>query len=240
MVPNFKKRKIDSNKLRLAFGINGSIYPSDESAPAPKRRRTGRRNDKLLSIFNAPLFFPSTNSIETTTPRSTYSSDESAPAPARRRTGRRNDKLLSFFNAPLFFPSTNSIEKTSTTSPPTSRSTYPSYESAPAPARRRTGRRNDKLLSFFNAPLFFPSSNSIEETTTTTTTTPRPKRRTITRKDMAICSKPDNYLLQWTMALVHNAGKLKFGAEKKGKKGKSVFEQLDTLELAANGPREHI
>jgi hypothetical protein len=30
------------------------------------------------------------------------------------------------------------------------------------------------------------------------------------------------------MALVHNAGKLKFGAEKKGKKEKSVFEQLDT------------
>jgi hypothetical protein len=43
------------------------------------------------------------------------------------------------------------------------------------------------------------------------------------------------------MALVHNAGKLKFGAEKKGKKEKKiVFEQLDTLELAANGPREHI
>jgi hypothetical protein len=42
------------------------------------------------------------------------------------------------------------------------------------------------------------------------------------------------------MAIVHNAGKLKFGAEKKGKKEKSVFEQLDTLELAANGPREHI
>jgi hypothetical protein len=42
------------------------------------------------------------------------------------------------------------------------------------------------------------------------------------------------------MALVHNAGKLKFGAEKRGKKKKSVFEQLDTLELAANGPREHI
>jgi hypothetical protein len=36
------------------------------------------------------------------------------------------------------------------------------------------------------------------------------------------------------MALVHIAGKLKFKAEKK-----SVFEQLDTLELAANGPREH-
>jgi hypothetical protein len=42
------------------------------------------------------------------------------------------------------------------------------------------------------------------------------------------------------MALVHNAGKLKFGAKKRGKKEKSVFEQLDTLELAANGPREHI
>jgi hypothetical protein len=42
------------------------------------------------------------------------------------------------------------------------------------------------------------------------------------------------------MALVHNAGKLKFGAEKRGKKEKSVFEQLDTLKLAANGPREHI
>jgi hypothetical protein len=44
------------------------------------------------------------------------------------------------------------------------------------------------------------------------------------------------------MALVHNAGKLKFGAEKKRKneKKKSVFELLDTLELAANGPREHI
>jgi hypothetical protein len=42
------------------------------------------------------------------------------------------------------------------------------------------------------------------------------------------------------MALVHNAGKLKFGAEKKGKKRKNVFDQLDTLELAANGPREHI
>jgi hypothetical protein len=33
------------------------------------------------------------------------------------------------------------------------------------------------------------------------------------------------------MVLVHNAGKLKFEAEKKGKKEKSVFEQLDTLEL---------
>jgi hypothetical protein len=42
------------------------------------------------------------------------------------------------------------------------------------------------------------------------------------------------------MALVHIAGKLKFGAERKGKKrGKNVFEQLDTLELAANGPRKH-
>jgi hypothetical protein len=41
------------------------------------------------------------------------------------------------------------------------------------------------------------------------------------------------------MALVHNAGKLKFGAKKKGeKRKKSVFEQLDTLELAANGTRE--
>jgi hypothetical protein len=39
------------------------------------------------------------------------------------------------------------------------------------------------------------------------------------------------------MVSVHNAGKLKFGA--KGK-GKSVFEQLYTLEIAANGPREHI
>jgi hypothetical protein len=38
------------------------------------------------------------------------------------------------------------------------------------------------------------------------------------------------------MASVHNAGKLKLWAEKKEK---SVFEQLDTLELAANGPREH-
>jgi organic radical activating enzyme len=28
-------------------------------------------------------------------------------------------------------------------------------------------------------------------------------------------------------------------AERKGKKEKSVFEQLDTLELAANGPKEH-
>jgi hypothetical protein len=44
----------------------------------------------------------------------------------------------------------------------------------------------------------------------------------------------------FTMALVHNAGKLKFGAEKKEKKEKSVFEQLDTLELVANGPRENI
>jgi hypothetical protein len=41
------------------------------------------------------------------------------------------------------------------------------------------------------------------------------------------------------MALVHIAGKLKFGAEKKGKKEQSLFEQLDTLELAANGPKEH-
>jgi hypothetical protein len=41
------------------------------------------------------------------------------------------------------------------------------------------------------------------------------------------------------MALVHIAGKLKVGAERKGKKEKSVFEQLDTLELAANGPKEH-
>jgi hypothetical protein len=42
------------------------------------------------------------------------------------------------------------------------------------------------------------------------------------------------------MALVHIAGKLKFGAERKEeKKEKSVFEQLDTLELAANGPKEH-
>jgi hypothetical protein len=41
------------------------------------------------------------------------------------------------------------------------------------------------------------------------------------------------------MALVHIAGKLKFGAERKGKKEKSLFEQLDTLELAANGPKEH-
>jgi hypothetical protein len=42
------------------------------------------------------------------------------------------------------------------------------------------------------------------------------------------------------MALVHNAGKLKLKAEKRGKKKKSVLKQLDTLELAANGPREHI
>jgi hypothetical protein len=43
------------------------------------------------------------------------------------------------------------------------------------------------------------------------------------------------------MALVHNAGKLKFGAKGKGKKRKkSVFEQLNTLEIGANGPREHI
>jgi hypothetical protein len=42
------------------------------------------------------------------------------------------------------------------------------------------------------------------------------------------------------MALVHITGKQKFGAERKGKKKeKSVFEQLDTLELAANGPKEH-
>jgi hypothetical protein len=41
-----------------------------------------------------------------------------------------------------------------------------------------------------------------------------------------------------TMALDHNAGKLKFKAEKKGEKKKSVFEQLDNLELAANGPRQ--
>jgi hypothetical protein len=39
------------------------------------------------------------------------------------------------------------------------------------------------------------------------------------------------------MALVHIAGKLKFGKGKKKKK--SVFKQLDTLELAAYGPREH-
>jgi hypothetical protein len=42
------------------------------------------------------------------------------------------------------------------------------------------------------------------------------------------------------MALVHNAGKLKLGAGKKGKKEKERFEQLDTLQLAAHGPREHI
>jgi hypothetical protein len=41
-------------------------------------------------------------------------------------------------------------------------------------------------------------------------------------------------------ALVHNAGKMKFGAEKRGKKEKCVFEQLDTLEFAANGSGEHI
>jgi hypothetical protein len=42
------------------------------------------------------------------------------------------------------------------------------------------------------------------------------------------------------MALVHIAGKLKFGTKRKGKKKKkNVFKQLDTLELAANGPREH-
>jgi hypothetical protein len=41
-------------------------------------------------------------------------------------------------------------------------------------------------------------------------------------------------------ALVHNAGKLKFGAKKRGEKEKSFFEQLDTLKLAAYGPREHI
>jgi hypothetical protein len=38
------------------------------------------------------------------------------------------------------------------------------------------------------------------------------------------------------MALVHNVGKLKFGGEKR----KNSFEQLDTLELAASGPREYI
>jgi hypothetical protein len=43
-----------------------------------------------------------------------------------------------------------------------------------------------------------------------------------------------------SVVLVHIAGKLKFGAERKGKKKeKSVFAQLDTLELAAYGPREH-
>jgi hypothetical protein len=42
------------------------------------------------------------------------------------------------------------------------------------------------------------------------------------------------------MANVHNAGKLTFGAGKKEKKEKGVFEQLDTLELATYGPREHI
>jgi hypothetical protein len=30
-----------------------------------------------------------------------------------------------------------------------------------------------------------------------------------------------------------------WGGKKRKKKEKSVFEQLDTLELAANGPREH-
>jgi hypothetical protein len=33
------------------------------------------------------------------------------------------------------------------------------------------------------------------------------------------------------MAIVHNAGKLEFGAKKREKR---VFEQVDTLELAAN------
>jgi hypothetical protein len=30
-----------------------------------------------------------------------------------------------------------------------------------------------------------------------------------------------------------------WGGKKREKKEKSVFEQLDTLELAANGPKEH-
>jgi hypothetical protein len=43
------------------------------------------------------------------------------------------------------------------------------------------------------------------------------------------------------MAIVHNAGKLKFkGGKKRDKKENGVFEQLDTLELAANGPWEQI
>jgi hypothetical protein len=36
------------------------------------------------------------------------------------------------------------------------------------------------------------------------------------------------------MASVHNAGKLKFGANENEK------AKIDTLEIAANGPREHI
>jgi hypothetical protein len=42
------------------------------------------------------------------------------------------------------------------------------------------------------------------------------------------------------MANVHNAGKMKFGAKEKGKKRrrKTVFEQLEPLEIAANGPSD--
>jgi hypothetical protein len=48
-------------------------------------------------------------------------------------------------------------------------------------------------------------------------------------------------ILETRMANVHNAGKLKFEAkEKRKKRRKNVFQQLNTLEIGANGPREHI
>ena len=37
-----------------------------------------------------------------------------------------------------------------------------SEDSSTKTSRRRTGRRNDKLLSFFGSPFFYPGSNSLE------------------------------------------------------------------------------
>jgi hypothetical protein len=48
-----------------------------------------------------------------------------------------------------------------------------------------------------------------------------------------------NPSLSYMTIYAHHAGKLKIWGGKKGGK-KRVFEQLDTLELAAYGPREHI
>jgi hypothetical protein len=55
--------------------------------------------------------------------------------------------------------------------------------------------------------------------------------------DLGYCNFFNPFLI--SMALVYNAGKLKFGAEKKTKKT-TFLNNWDTLELAANGPREHI
>jgi hypothetical protein len=54
------------------------------------------------------------------------------------------------------------------------------------------------------------------------------------------CEKKANGHSFIAMASVHNAGKLKFGAEKKGEKRKKAFLNNWTpcLELAANGPRQ--